>query len=98
MSHEIRTVLTSCGLMVGLNMAPPPPGPIIRKSPGRSDNPFAGANVTKTRRRSALFIGPFELSLRERLEYSSQANRTTVVGQWVDWLTTESAALRRTRR
>src|SRR6266478_4591771 len=36
MSQEISTVLTSCGLMVGLNMAPPPPGPMTLKSPGRS--------------------------------------------------------------
>ena len=34
MSHEIKTVLGSCGLMVGLNIAPPPPGPIARKSAG----------------------------------------------------------------
>ena len=36
MSHEMSTVLVSCGLMVGLNIAPPPPGPITRKLPGRS--------------------------------------------------------------
>ena len=35
MSHEISTVLVSWGLMVGLNIAPPPPGPITRKLPGR---------------------------------------------------------------
>src|SRR6266478_877437 len=35
-SQEISTVLASCGLMVGLNMAPPPPGPMTRKLPGRS--------------------------------------------------------------
>ena len=34
MSQEISTVLGSCGLMVGLNMAPPPPGPMTRKSSG----------------------------------------------------------------
>src|SRR5579871_2311933 len=36
MSQEIRTVLRSCGLTVGLYCAPPPPGPMMRKSPGRS--------------------------------------------------------------
>ena len=36
MSHEMSTVLVSCGLIVGLNIAPPPPGPITRKLPGRS--------------------------------------------------------------
>ena len=36
MSQDTRTVLRSCGLMVGLNMAPPPPGPKTLKFPGRS--------------------------------------------------------------
>src|SRR5580698_2154818 len=31
----MRTVSLSWGLMVGLYCAPPPPGPITRKSPGR---------------------------------------------------------------
>src|ERR1700730_16523269 len=34
MSHETRTVLGSCGLMVGLNIAPPPPGPRPESLPG----------------------------------------------------------------
>ena len=36
MSQERRTVFGSCGLMVGLNIAPPPPGPMMRKPPGRN--------------------------------------------------------------
>src|SRR5690242_4261086 len=36
MSQLTSTVLRSCGLTVGWNMAPPPPGPITRKLPGRA--------------------------------------------------------------
>src|SRR3989442_4539922 len=35
MSQLSNTVFGSCGLMVGWNIAPPPPGPIIWKLPGR---------------------------------------------------------------
>src|SRR5215471_3696686 len=47
MSHETRTVLGSCGLIVGLNIAPPPPGPSTSKSPGRT----AKANPARQRKR-----------------------------------------------
>lgn len=36
MSHETSTSLTSCGLMVALYMAPPPPGPTTRKSSAKA--------------------------------------------------------------
>src|SRR5579864_2635998 len=36
MSQETSTVFGSCGLIVGLNIAPPPPGPMMRKPPGLS--------------------------------------------------------------
>ena len=36
MSQETSTVFASWGLMVGLNIAPPPPGPMTRNPPGRS--------------------------------------------------------------
>src|SRR6202050_4421263 len=36
MSQETSTVFASWGLMVGLNIAPPPPGPMTRNPPDRS--------------------------------------------------------------
>ena len=54
MSHEMSTVLVSCGLMVGLNIAPPPPGPITRKLPGRSAQ--AGVNkIAKAKPAATIF-------------------------------------------
>src|SRR5215467_8045604 len=41
MSQLTRTVSMSWGLTVGWNIAPPPPGPTIRKLPGRSSAPVA---------------------------------------------------------
>src|SRR3981081_1059601 len=43
MSQAIRTVLVSCGLTVGKNCAPPPPGPITRKSPGPAPQQHSSA-------------------------------------------------------
>src|SRR5205807_9060711 len=39
MSQLTRTVSRSWGLTEGWNMAPPPPGPIILKLPGRGASP-----------------------------------------------------------
>src|SRR5947207_2128458 len=59
MSQEIKTVFVSCGLTVGLNIAPPPPGPMTRKSPGRSAANVAPKHTNKRRalRRRGSFIG-----------------------------------------
>src|SRR6185312_5796337 len=54
MSQEIRTVLGSCGLTVGLNIAPPPPGPTTWKSPGRAAK-AAPTRRKKQRRWRAMF-------------------------------------------
>src|SRR5262249_30481058 len=40
MSQFTKTVFRSCGLTVGWNMAPPPPGPITLKLPGRGVSPL----------------------------------------------------------
>ncbi len=58
MSHEMRTVLVSSGLTVGLNMAPPPPGPMTRKSPGRSAAAHAKHTTTRIAGIKRIFIGP----------------------------------------
>src|SRR3984957_816722 len=50
MSQATRTVLGSCGLTTGRNMAPPPPGPTIVKFPGR----WANAAVIKVSARAKL--------------------------------------------
>src|SRR5256885_13597038 len=53
MSQLTRAVLGSCGLMVGWNMAPPPPGPTTRKLPGRESAHTAAAKrstVARTRK------------------------------------------------
>src|SRR5438309_5487159 len=52
MSQLSNTVFGSCGLMVGWNIAPPPPGPIIWKLPGRGSLPLKEkrtANVSRTK-------------------------------------------------
>src|SRR6185437_1418530 len=53
MSQEIRTVSGSCGSTVGLNIAPPPPGPTMRKPPGRDcalTTPQQSAKATTPRK------------------------------------------------
>src|SRR5438270_9932246 len=63
MSQLTRAVLGSCGLMVGWNMAPPPPGPTTRKLPGRESAHAAAAKrstVARTRRAmEAIFLVTF---------------------------------------
>jgi len=60
MSHEMSTVLASCGLTVGLNMAPPPPGPMMRKWPGRSAAKVVARHTNKRRAlRRETFIGSY---------------------------------------
>src|SRR6266850_5469901 len=52
MSQLSNTVFGSCGLMVGWNIAPPPPGPMIWKLPGRGVLPLKEkriANVSRTK-------------------------------------------------
>src|SRR5450756_2345349 len=46
MSQRTRTVPGSCGLMVGMNCAPPPPGP-IRLQPSGAQAIEAAANRTR---------------------------------------------------
>ena len=58
MSHEMRTVFVSSGLTVGLNIAPPPPGPMMRKSPGRSAAALDKHTATRIAGRKRSFIGP----------------------------------------
>src|SRR5215471_21814701 len=58
MSQEMRTVFVSSGLMVGLNIAPPPPGPMMRKSPGRSAARVDAHTATRIAGRKRNFIGP----------------------------------------
>src|SRR2546423_1233405 len=63
MSQLTRAVLGSCGLMVGWNIAPPPPGPTTRKLPGRESAHTAAAKrstVARTRRAmEAIFLVTF---------------------------------------
>ena len=64
MSQLTRTVLGSCGLIVGWNIAPPPPGPMILKSPGRESPPAASnRTVRATRRRKKIIYFLSLLSL-----------------------------------
>src|SRR5579859_2192383 len=58
MSQLTRTVFRSCGLTVGWNMAPPPPGPTTRKLPGRGESPapFAKARNPRSARRKKSVI------------------------------------------
>src|SRR5262249_16786446 len=55
MSQLTRTVFASWGLIVGWNIAPPPPGPIILKLPGRSSDGIAKASATSAIRRTRKF-------------------------------------------
>src|SRR6202795_618985 len=64
MSQAINTVLESCGLMVGWNIAPPPPGPMMRKSPGRSAAAPAKHTATRIAGRKRNFIGPCLMMLQ----------------------------------
>ena len=57
MSQAMSTVLVSCGLMVGWNIAPPPPGPMTRKSPGRSAKAEVKQRTTRIAGRMRSFIG-----------------------------------------
>lgn len=76
MSQEINTVFGSWGLMVGLNMAPPPPGPRIRKSPGRCAKALAKNETTKNARNNGIvsLIGSwdFRASIHRSAAYGSQ--------------------------
>src|SRR5262249_1026402 len=61
MSQEINTVLGSCGLMLGLNIAPPPPGPMTLKSPGRAANANPASREQTIRARVMFAIRCFRL-------------------------------------
>src|SRR5215467_12390358 len=52
MSQLTKTVFKSCGLTVGWNIAPPPPGPMTLKLPGRaSPKPLSNKSNPKNARR-----------------------------------------------
>src|SRR5260221_3371273 len=61
MSQLTKTVFGSWGLIVGWNIAPPPPGPIILKLPGRSSVGVAKASAANAIRRRSNTIGFFPL-------------------------------------
>src|SRR6267154_4129395 len=61
MSQLTKTVFGSWGLIVGWNIAPPPPGPIILKLPGRSSVGVAKASAASAIRRRSNTIGFFPL-------------------------------------
>src|SRR6266478_8225096 len=61
MSQLIKTVSGSWGLIVGWNIAPPPPGPMILKSPGRVSPPSANMSAATARRRRKKIIYFFPL-------------------------------------
>src|ERR1700676_2570928 len=61
MSQLTRTVSGSCGLIVGWNIAPPPPGPMILKSPGRESPPSASISAVRATRRRKKIIYFFSL-------------------------------------
>src|ERR1700722_5141980 len=61
MSQLTKTVLGGCGLMVGWNMAPPPPGPMILKSPGREPPASARMSTARATRRRKKIIYFFSL-------------------------------------
>jgi hypothetical protein len=61
MSQEIKMVLGSCGLIVGLNIAPPPPGPMTRNPPGRSAKAAVKQAITTMAGSKRRFIG-FQLT------------------------------------
>jgi len=49
MSQEIKTVLASCGADGGIEHGPPPPGPMMRKSPGRCAHAQRGREQERCR-------------------------------------------------
>src|SRR6266446_6109828 len=64
MSQLTRAVLGSWGLIVGWNIAPPPPGPIILKSPGRESlAPNRKANRATWRKKANAYFPLLSLSL-----------------------------------
>src|SRR2546427_4235466 len=61
MSQLTRTVFGSWGLIVGWNIAPPPPGPMILKSPGRKSLPLANISTATASRKRKKIIYFFPL-------------------------------------
>src|SRR5882724_2780423 len=65
MSQLSNTVFGSCGLIVGWNIAPPPPGPMIWKLPGRGALPLKEkriVNVSRTKNSTIRYFPLLSLS------------------------------------
>src|SRR5712671_4244090 len=63
-SQLTRAVLVSWGLIVGWNIAPPPPGPITLKSPGRGSlAPSRNANRATTRKKANAYFPLLSLTM-----------------------------------
>src|SRR2546423_1066202 len=76
MSQFSSTVLLSCGLTVGLYMAPPPPGPMGRKSPGRFAD-AALATAVDSRKITTVRAIEFVMALRY---WNDDCAKTLVTG------------------
>jgi hypothetical protein len=61
MSQLTSTVFGSWGLMVGWNIAPPPPGPMIWKLPGRGALPLIANTIARVSQNKDLTIDCFPL-------------------------------------
>src|SRR4029450_13208337 len=61
MSQLTSTVFGSWGLMVGWNIAPPPPGPMIWKLPGRGALPLIAHTMARVSQNKDLTLDCFPL-------------------------------------